>query len=87
VSKLDDMLEPEAGSVHRLEVISGTGRRRSFSDEFKARVVEETLAPVASSAGVAPGSSGLTEALLCRQRPRHSTTHSAVVAQSATSQL
>jgi len=39
------MLEPETGSVHRLEVISGTGRRRRFSDEFRARVVEETLAP------------------------------------------
>jgi transposase len=39
------MLEPEAASVHRLEVISGTGRRRRFSDEFRARVIEETLAP------------------------------------------
>ncbi len=45
MSKLDDMVEPETASVHRLEVISGAGRRRSFSDEFKARVVEETLAP------------------------------------------
>jgi transposase len=47
VSKLDHMLEPETATVHRLEVISGTGRRRRFSDEFKARVVEETLAPKA----------------------------------------
>jgi transposase len=45
VSKLDEMVEPEAASVHRLGVISGTGRRRSFSEDFKARVVEETLAP------------------------------------------
>ena len=45
MSKLDHMLEPETGSVQRLEVISGTGRRRRFSDEFRARVVEETLAP------------------------------------------
>lgn len=45
MSKLDDMVEPETASVHRLEVISGSGRRRSFSDEFKVRVVEETLAP------------------------------------------
>ena len=45
MSKLDHMLEPEVGSVHRLEVISGTGRRRRFSDEFRAMVVEETLAP------------------------------------------
>jgi transposase len=45
VSKLDHMLEPETASVHRLEVISLTGRRRRFSDEFRARVVEETLVP------------------------------------------
>lgn len=45
MSKLDDMVVPETASVHRLEVISGSGRRRSFSDEFKVRVVEETLAP------------------------------------------
>jgi len=45
VSKLDHMLEPEMGAVHRLEVISGPGRRRRFSDEFRTRVVEETLAP------------------------------------------
>ena len=37
MSKLDDMVEPETASVHRLEVISGSGRRRSFSDAFKAR--------------------------------------------------
>lgn len=43
MSELDDM-EPETTSVHRLEVISGSGRRRIFSDDFKARVVEETLA-------------------------------------------
>jgi transposase len=53
VSKLDDMVEPETGSVHRLEVISGAGRRRSFSDDFKARVVEETLAPGAVVSRVA----------------------------------
>lgn len=45
MSKLDLMLEPETGCVHRLEIISGTGRRRRFSDECRARVVEETLAP------------------------------------------
>lgn len=45
MSILDDMVEPETASVHRLEVISGSGRRRSVSDEFKARVVEETLEP------------------------------------------
>jgi transposase len=43
VSKLDHMLEPKV--VHRLEVITGTGRRRRFSDDDKARIVEETLVP------------------------------------------
>ena len=31
--------------VHRLEVITGTGRRRRFSDDYKSRIVEETLMP------------------------------------------
>jgi transposase len=34
-------------------VITGTGRRRQFSDEFKARVVEETLIPGAVVSEVA----------------------------------
>jgi transposase len=45
MSKLDHMLEPEATAVRRLEIISGTGRRRRFSADDKARVVEESLAP------------------------------------------
>lgn len=53
MSKLDHMLEPETGSVHRLEVISGAGRRRRFSGEFRTRVVEETLAPDAVVSQVA----------------------------------
>lgn len=40
---LDDKLEPKA--VRRLELITGAGRRRTWSREEKARVVEETLAP------------------------------------------
>jgi transposase len=43
VSMVDPTLKPEP--VRRLEVITGTGRRRRFSDEDKARIVEETLAP------------------------------------------
>jgi transposase len=53
VSKLDHMLEPEMASVQRLEVITGTGRRRRFSDAYKARIVEETLAPGAVVSEVA----------------------------------
>jgi transposase len=45
------MLEPKA--VHRLEVITGTGRRRRFSDEDKARIIEESLVPGAVISAVA----------------------------------
>ena len=50
---LDHTLKPEATAVRRLEVISGTGRRRRFSEDEKARVVEETLAPGAVASAVA----------------------------------
>lgn len=43
MSTLDHRLKPEPVEVRRLEVITGTGRRRRFSDDDKARVVEETL--------------------------------------------
>jgi transposase len=52
VSTLDHTLKPEA-TVRRLEVISGTGRRRRFSADDKARVVEETLVPGAVASEVA----------------------------------
>ena len=45
MSTLDHKLEPEMNTVRRLEVITGTGRRRQFTEDFKARVIEETLAP------------------------------------------
>ena len=44
MSTVDHKLEPEVTAVRRLEVTTGTGRRRQFTDGFKARVVEETLA-------------------------------------------
>jgi transposase len=53
VSTLDHMLKPEATTVHRLEVITGTGRRRRFSEDFKAGIVEETLVPGAVVSEVA----------------------------------
>jgi transposase len=53
VSTLDHKLEPEVTTVHRLEVISGTGRRRQFTEDFKARVVEKTLVPGAIVSDVA----------------------------------
>jgi transposase len=39
--------------VRRLEVITGTGRRRRFSADDKARVIEETLVPGAVVSEVA----------------------------------
>jgi transposase len=39
--------------VHRLEVFTGTGRRRSFSDEAKARIVAEIVTSGDSVSGVA----------------------------------
>jgi transposase len=52
VSKLDHTLEPRA-PLRRVEVITGTGRRRQFSADDKARIVEETLAPGAVVSEVA----------------------------------
>ena len=53
MSTLDDTLKPEATAVRRLEVITGTGRRRQFSEDFKAGIVEETLVPGAIVSDVA----------------------------------
>ncbi len=49
MSMLDHRLEPEVKEVRRLEVITGTGRRRQFTEDFKAQVVEETLARLVPS--------------------------------------
>src|SRR3954466_5898609 len=50
---LDHTLKPEGTTVRRVEVITGTGRRRRFSADDKARLVEETLAPGAVVSEVA----------------------------------
>jgi transposase len=57
MSTLDHTLEPEG--LRRLEAITGTARRRRFSDDDTARVVEETLAPGAVVSAV-PRRHGLT---------------------------
>jgi transposase len=60
VSTLDHTLKPEATVVRRLEVITGTGGLRRFSEDFKAGIVEETLVPgvvvseVARRSGLTP---------------------------------
>lgn len=43
MQKLDLTLEPEP--LRRMEIITGVGRRRSYSAAFKSEVVAETLAP------------------------------------------
>jgi transposase len=53
LSTFDHTLKPEVTEVRRLEVITGTGRRRRFSEDDKARMVEETLAPGAVVSEVA----------------------------------
>ena len=53
MSTHDHTLEPKATGVRRLEVITGTGRRRRFSEDDKARIIEETLAPGAVISEVA----------------------------------
>src|SRR5919206_1024027 len=43
----------EPGRVHRLEIFTGAGRRRTWPAETKARIVAESLAPGATACGVA----------------------------------
>ncbi len=42
-----------ADSFRRLEVITGVGRRRHWSDADKARIVAESLDPATTSSAVA----------------------------------
>ena len=51
MSMLDHKLEPKA--VRRIEVITGPGGRRRFSDDEKARIIEEALMPGAVVSAVA----------------------------------
>jgi len=44
VSTFDRTLEPKATPVRGVEVITGEGGRRRWSDNDKARIVEEALA-------------------------------------------
>src|SRR5215831_13803107 len=70
---LDHKLEPEGTEVRRLEVITGTGRRRRFSGDFKARIIEETLVVGAVISDVARRH-GLTpqQVFSWRRQARHS---------------
>lgn len=53
MSRLDLTLDPKAPVARRIEVITGAGGRRRWSEEEKARAVEESLAPDAVVSQVA----------------------------------
>jgi transposase len=53
VSRLDPSLEPNGSGLRRIEVITGGGGRRRWSEDEKARAVEESLAPDAVVSQVA----------------------------------
>jgi transposase len=50
---LEHKFEPNPSAAHRVEVFTGTGRRRRWPPEAKARIVEETLAAGAVASEVA----------------------------------
>jgi transposase len=49
----DHTFDPKAAELRRFEVITGTGRRRNWPAEVKARIVAESLAPGALVSDVA----------------------------------
>jgi transposase len=53
VSRLDPTLDPKRSETRRIEVITGAGGRRRWSDEEKARAVDESFAPGAVVSQVA----------------------------------
>ena len=76
---LDDMVDPPR-AVRRLEVITGAGGRRRWSDAEKARIVEEAIAPgavvsqIARRHGLAPQHrfTGIRQARRTLSRPEES---------------
>ena len=59
MSRLELMVEPKAPDARRVQIITGTGRRRRFSESEKSRIVEQALAPGAVVSEIAR-SHGLT---------------------------
>ena len=53
----DHTFDPKAAELRRFEVITGTGRRRIWPAEVKARIVTEALAPGARCR-TSPGGTG-----------------------------
>ncbi len=59
MSRLDLTLAPKTAPVRRVEVITGAGGRRRWTDDEKAQAIEASLAPGA----VVSGFGGITERL------------------------
>ena len=57
----------KAGAVRRVEIFTGSGRRRSWSADEKARIVAESLTPGTNVSGLARAH-GLTPAQIFRWR-------------------
>lgn len=53
MSTLDTMVSTKGAALRRVEVITGVERRRRWSDDEKARVLEETMQPGAVISEVA----------------------------------
>ena len=53
MSMLDTMVSTKDVPLRRVEVIAGVERRRSWSDDEKARILEQTLTPGAVISEVA----------------------------------
>jgi transposase len=49
----DHTLDPNTGDIRRIEVITGTGRRRRWSGEIKAQIIAESFSGEASVSEVA----------------------------------
>jgi transposase len=72
------MNSTNADSFRRLEVITGVGRRRRWTDEDKARIVAESLDPATTASAVARRHGlHVSQLLTWRQRLAAPATHEA----------
>jgi transposase len=66
-----DRIECGASNVRRIELITGTGRRRRWSSDDKARIVEESLKPGANVSEVARRNGLSPQQLFAWRRAAH----------------
>ena len=68
MSRLDLTLDPKRSETRRIEVITGAGGRRRWSDEEKARAVDESFAPGAVVSQAARRHAATPQQLFTRRR-------------------